>query len=92
MKTKIFLLILSAVFIFGGCASTKQARDVDASKLSGFLDDYSILRKGVAEEALLVYRNPQALWPVYKNIIIDPAEIWLRHKEKKGFHMKTCSG
>jgi len=57
-----------------GCAATRQARDVEKT---GFLDDYSILREGKEDEALLVYRKPGVNWISYSKIMIDPVTVWL---------------
>ena len=79
----IFLLVL-----LGGCAATKQARDVEQS---GFLGDiYPLLREGKEGEALLVYR-PEHIDPAraatYTKILLDPVTIW-RGQES---HMKGLS-
>jgi hypothetical protein len=65
---------LCALALLGGCAASQQARDVETS---GFLgDDYALLRAGEADEALLVYRNPDAPWSTYDKIKLDPVTIW----------------
>jgi hypothetical protein len=51
---------------------------------SGFLDDYSILRKGQQGEAARVYRYQWANWPVYHKILLDPVVVWLRYETKEG--------
>lgn len=56
-----------------GEATTK----VESVKQSGFLDDYSKLRKGGKGEAGLVYWNPTAKLSSYKNVVVDPVTIWL---------------
>lgn len=68
--------IVLIVFLIGavGCSSTKQSRNVVKS---GFLDDYSILRKGEKGEALLIYKNPIAEWKKYTKVIIDPVQLWM---------------
>ncbi len=67
--TLVFVLTL----LFTGCASTKQARNVEPS---GFLGDYSKLREGGKDEALLVYRNPHADISRFNKIIMEPVQIW----------------
>jgi hypothetical protein len=65
-------LALSAGLL-AGCTSTYQARR--ATK-SGFLGDYSRLRPGKADQALLVYVNPRANFRVYNKIMLDPVRIY----------------
>jgi hypothetical protein len=63
-----------AVALIAGCAATQQARDVETS---GFLgSDYGLLREGQNDEALRVYRNPNAEWAAYDKIKLDPVTIW----------------
>ena len=61
-----------AVSLLGGCASSKQARNVEAK---GFIVDYSMLEKGTDDQALLRYRNPKANIPRYSKIMLDPVLI-----------------
>jgi hypothetical protein len=63
--------------VLTGCAGTKKARDI---KYQGYLVDTSILRKGEGDEALYVYFNPEADWPSYSKILLDPV-INLRREE-----------
>ena len=44
--------------------------------MSGFLDDYSLLRPGGAGELSLVYRNPEASWTTYRKLILEPVTLW----------------
>jgi len=60
-----------------GCSDTQHAR---RAAQSGFLDDYSILRKGEKEEALLIYRNPRADWKKYTKVILEPVTLWVGSK------------
>ena len=57
----------------GGCAATHQARE---AKPSGFLRDYSQLRPGGKDEALLVYIRPGVNWRRYDKMLIEPVVIW----------------
>jgi hypothetical protein len=43
---------------------------------SGFLGDYSQLKPGGAGQAQLVYINPDAKWPDYSKVILEPVELW----------------
>ena len=76
MTPFIIFLMISILVLSSGCVETEQAKNV---KQSGFLDDYSILRKGEQGQALLVYRNPHTNFSTYKKVTVDPVTIW---KEK----------
>ena len=79
---RIILMLLTT--LLSGCVETEQAKMV---KEAGFLDDYSILRKGEKGQALLVYRNPQTNFSAYKKITVDPVTIW----KKKDSDLKGVS-
>ena len=68
--------VLPALWL-AGCSDTQHAKRVGKS---GFLDDYSILRKGEQEEALLIYRNPRADWKKYTKVILEPVTLWVGTK------------
>ena len=74
----IFLLVL-----LGGCAATKQARDVEQS---GFLGDiYPLLHEGKEGEALLVYKPEKidhARAAKYTKMLLDPVTIWRGDESK----------
>jgi len=75
MKVPPWTVILSGAVMLTGCASTYQAEP----ERSGFLGDYSSLRKGVEGEASLVYRkydNDHAKWRSYTQILLEPVQIW----------------
>jgi hypothetical protein len=55
-----------------GCSTTHQMRD---AKTSGFLGDYSMLREGKDEEALLVYIDPEVNFNQYKKVILEPVKM-----------------
>ncbi len=77
-KTLVFLMLtFSLALALAGCGSTKQARSVTAS---GFLGDYSQLRKGGenADDPLLIYSNTAADCRKYKSILIDPVTLWAK--------------
>ena len=66
--TLVLLVLLS------GCASTRPARDVQPS---GFLGkDASLLERGSSSDSPLLYRNPDADWPRYTNVLLDPITFW----------------
>ncbi len=65
--------LIVASLLFGGCATTHQASSVEKS---GFLRDYSQLKQGQDDQALLTYRNPQAEWSRYSKIMIAPVQVY----------------
>jgi len=73
--TTVYRVVLT-VFLVGviGCSTTKQSEKV---VYSGFLKDYSILRKGEGGEASMVYKNPIAEWKKYTKVIVDPVQVWM---------------
>jgi len=64
-------LVLLAVV--AGCTSPRSRVRTD---VSGFLDDYSLLRPGAPGEVALVYRNPQANWTSYDKVLLEPVTLW----------------
>jgi len=58
-----------------GCAVTEQSKP-DTIVKTGFLGDYSQLKPGTKDQALLVYFNPKANWKQYNSIIIEPVQVW----------------
>jgi hypothetical protein len=75
MRVPPWIMIPSCAILLTGCASTYQAEP----EQSGFLGDYSLLRKGVEGEASFVYRkydNDHAKWSSYKQILLEPVQIW----------------
>jgi hypothetical protein len=67
-----FTLIL--VIVVTGC-QTMQSRDVEKS---GFLGDYSMLKEGEGDEALLVYMKPGFDPTKYTKVLIKPVTIWVK--------------
>ena len=68
------ILFLSVVISPMGCAETQQARE---TRTAGFLEDYSLLRKGEEGEALLVYRNLQVDFSKYQIVYVDPVVVMI---------------
>lgn len=66
----ISLMIISAVLF--GCARTYQSYSVEKA---GFLGDYTLLKEGGDDEALLSYWKNGVDWKSYKKIILDPVII-----------------
>jgi hypothetical protein len=78
----IFGLVLTVSML--GCATTKQARDVESS---GFLTDYSMLKEGQEGEASKIYINPvyeRQYCKTYDKILIEPVAIWARDGSNLG--------
>jgi hypothetical protein len=44
--------------------------------MSGFLDDYSVLREGAPGQVALVYLNPKADWARYDKVLLEPVTLW----------------
>jgi Protein of unknown function (DUF3313) len=65
----LLLLLLAAV----ACARPQPVPPPDTS---GFLDDYSLLREGAANELHLIYRNPKADWHAYHAVMLEPVTLW----------------
>ncbi len=65
-------LLLLLIF----CASCSTYRTRGVSK-SGFLGDYSHLRKGGDNEAQLIYLNPKGKISNYDKIMIDPVVLYM---------------
>ncbi len=71
---------LIAALGLAACAASRghvpPAAGPHAADLSGFLDDYSKLRPGGPDEASLVYRDPNADWDAYDDVLFEPVTIW----------------
>ncbi len=59
--------------LFAGC---EPADVTPAAESSGFLGDYSQLEPGRADQAKLIYINPQADFSPYENVIVAPVLVW----------------
>ncbi len=71
LHKKVTTLIIAATFLLG-CARTYQANSVETA---GFLGDYTLLKEGGDDEALLTYWKNGVDWKSYKKIILEPVEI-----------------
>jgi hypothetical protein len=88
-RIRIMSGVLGLCILIGatGCAATQPARSVEKS---GFLGDYSMLHEGkrglvsegLEDEALWIYKNPQADWRKYKKVQLDPVTVWLGKDSK----------
>jgi len=63
------LLALGAL----ACGAHRRPTPTD---MSGFLDDYTLLRPGGPGDVRLVYRNPAADWHRYHSVMLEPIAIW----------------
>ncbi|MGH7260598.1 MAG: DUF3313 domain-containing protein [Nitrospiraceae bacterium] len=78
--------LMFSVLWVAGCAATQHGKSVENS---GFLGDYSMLRKGETStmgedpEALMVYRNPKTNWKQYTKISLEPVTLWVSGKDSQ---------
>jgi hypothetical protein len=74
------LTTLFLALFLAGCM-TLQARDVETS---GFLSDYSLLKAGGSDEALLVYHKPNLSLRAYDKAILEPVTAWRSQDSQLG--------
>src|SRR5438876_7503152 len=70
MKALVAMLL---VLVVGGCAHRHAA---PPAEMSGFLDDYALLREGGPNDSALVYRAPDANWSAYHKVLLEPVTLW----------------
>jgi Protein of unknown function (DUF3313) len=61
------------VLVAGACAHRHAA---PRAEMSGFLDDYALLHEGGPNDLALVYRAPDANWPPYDKVLVEPLTLW----------------
>src|SRR5262245_29804123 len=66
-------VLVVALLVVTACAAHRTGPPAD---VSGFLDDYSLLRKGGPDELALVYRNPDARGTSYDMVLFEPVTLW----------------
>lgn len=66
-------LVMILTLGFSACATTEQTR---SAKPSGFLKDYSQLKKGEGEQARLFYINRNINFAAYDKVMIESVTIW----------------
>jgi len=67
-------LVAALLVLLGqGCAHRHPA---PPAQMSGFLDDYALLREGGSNELSLVYRDPNATWHAYHELLLEPVTLW----------------
>ena len=57
-------------------ASCTHRRPGPSMEMSGFLDDYTILREGGPDDLWRSYRNPKADWHAYHAVMLEPVTLW----------------
>jgi hypothetical protein len=74
---------LAALCLIGlvGCAVSERAPEKSVQP-TGFLNDYSQLKPGAKDQALLVYFNPNAQWNTYDSVLIEPVSMWSAPEHK----------
>ncbi len=75
ITVKVLVPVVAAGILLGvaGCATTRQ---VPEDKRSGFLGDYSMLRKGPAGRADYYYIDQKANWAKFTKVWVKPVELW----------------
>jgi hypothetical protein len=68
------LLLPTACGLRAGSGASSSTKILPAP--SGFLDDYTLLREGGADELRWVYRNPDVDWPRYHQVMLEPVTVW----------------
>jgi Protein of unknown function (DUF3313) len=69
---------IAAGLLLGGLTACHTTRQVGESEkdFSGFLGDYSMLKKGDGKEANYIYIDQQADWAKYTKIYIKNIDLW----------------
>jgi hypothetical protein len=71
MKTS-RMLTVSLLFL-AVCAGRRAHPPAD---VSGFLDDYSLLRRGEQGDVAFIYRDPKVDWTSYDKVLFEPVTLW----------------
>ena len=77
-RGKLIIGIIAAGLLLGGltaCRTTKQVSETEKD-FSGFLGDYSQLKKGDGKEANFIYIDQSANWAKYTKIYIKNIDLW----------------
>jgi hypothetical protein len=80
--TRTGAVVLAIVMLVAGACAPKRVRQ--PPEASGFLDDYTLLRKGGPDQVRLVYLNPDADWPAYHKVLLEPVTLWRSGKNSLG--------
>jgi hypothetical protein len=78
MTPKALLSLFSTIFLTLAlvCISGCKTHQVGNVETSGFLKDYSQLREGTGDEAVLTYTNPKVDFRQYNKILLDPIRVY----------------
>jgi hypothetical protein len=76
MRDRPHRAIITLILLTTLASACAGKRGPDPRDLSGFLDDYSLLRPGGAGDLPLVYRNPDARWSTYRKVLVEPVTLW----------------
>ena len=71
------LVLMPLLALLAACSTTYQTYHAEQS---GFLGDYSQLRRGHGNEALWVYINTNNILGPYTRIMVDPITLYLAKK------------
>jgi hypothetical protein len=74
----IAIALTAAAVIVAACATTRQSRGTGDA--SGFLGDYSDLRKGSKDEPQLIFIRPDVDWARYEMVHIESVTLWRNEK------------
>ena len=74
----ITIALATAAVIVAACATTRQSRGTGDA--TGFLGDYSNLRKGSKDEPQLIFIRPDVDWARYEMIHIESVTLWRNEK------------
>jgi hypothetical protein len=66
--------VFTITLLFAAACAVREAHQ--PADVSGFLDDYSLLRRGGPGDVALVYRNPEAHWTSYDKVLFEPVTLW----------------
>jgi len=77
-KTLLLCVVILLVCVLGACA-THQSRKTSTTT---FLGDYSMLKPGGDDRALLLYVNPLADFSAYNAILLDPVRLYASGKHE----------
>jgi hypothetical protein len=77
-RNRVSALGLTGLIFLGlaGCETESTSAVGDSVRSSGFLSDYSMLRKGEEDQAISVYWNDQVDFNTYTKMLIEPVTIW----------------
>ena len=65
-----------ALLLALGALACGAHRRPTPTNMSGFLENYALLRPGGPGDVRLVYRNPAADWHRYHSVMLEPIAIW----------------